>query len=142
MIGLNYWTFTPSIAFTHIDAANGMDYSMEFGVDINTENEDTDYYSGAMAHLDIAITKSLTPEFSLGVFAGILKQIEDDDSTFANTRPDGFRGQSIAIGPLAKYSAKFEGGRQVDFTAQWSPEFEVENRLEGNAFFFNVSGKF
>jgi hypothetical protein len=141
-VGLNYWTFSPTLGFTHIDAANGMDYSMKFGVDVNTENEATDYYSGAMAHLDIAVTKSLTEQFSAGVIAGFLYQFEDDDSTFADTRPDGFKGRSVAIGPVVKYKAKFDSGREVDFSLSWATELEVKNRLEGDAVYFNISGKF
>jgi hypothetical protein len=141
-VGLNYWTLTPTLGFTHLDAANGMDYSAKFGIDINTENEATDYYSGAMAHLDLAVTKSLTEQFSVGVLAGILYQFEDDDSTFADTRPDGFKGRSVAVGPIVKYKAKFDEGREVDFSLSWASELDVKNRLEGDAVYFNISGKF
>ncbi len=49
-IGLNYWTFTPGIAFTRLIPEYGLDFSGAFGIDINTRNTDTDYYSGAVAH--------------------------------------------------------------------------------------------
>ena len=52
-IGLNYWTFSPAVGFTYLVPEHGLDFSAKFGVDINTENPDTDYYSGAMAHLDL-----------------------------------------------------------------------------------------
>lgn len=138
-IGLNYWTFTPAIALTHI-TANGWDFSGKFGIDINTENEDTDYYSGAVAHLDLAVAKSVTEHLQIGVIAGILYQIEDDDSAFADAN-DGFRGRSVAVGPLVKYKAKFDD-REVDFSLSWAPELDVENRMKGDAVYFNVSGKF
>jgi hypothetical protein len=140
-VGLNYWSFTPSVGFTHI-TKDGWDFSAKFGVDINTENEATDYYSGAMAHLDLAVTKSLTESFSLGVIAGVLYQIEDDDSTFADTRPDGFKGRSVAVGPLAKYKAKFDDKTEIDFSLSWAPELDVKNRMKGDAVYFHVSGKF
>lgn len=139
-IGLNYWTFSPAIGFTHI-TQDGWDFSGKFGIDINTENEDTDYYSGAMAHLDIAVTKSVTEKFQLGAIAGVLYQFEDDDSAFADAR-DGFKGRSVAVGPLVKYKAIFEDKREIDFSLSWAHELEVENRMEGDAVFFSMSGKF
>ncbi|RWQ63322.1 transporter [Mesorhizobium sp.] len=140
-IGLNYWTFTPAIGFTRLVPEYGLDLSAKFGIDINTKNEDTDYYSGAMAHLDLAVTKSLTENFSVGGLAGFLYQIEDDRGTFADTH-DGFRGRSIAIGPFVKYKAKFGKATEIDFDLRWAHEVEVENRMKGNAVFFDISGKF
>ena len=139
-VGLNYWSLQPAVAFTHI-TADGWDFSGKFGIDINTENEDSDYYSGAMAHLDLAVTKSVTEQLQIGAIAGFLYQFEDDESTFADTRPDGFKGRSVAVGPLIKYKAKFDE-REIDFSLSWAHEVETKNRMEGDAVFFNISGKF
>jgi hypothetical protein len=139
-VGLNYWSFQPAIGFTHI-TADGWDFSAKFGIDINTENEDTDYYSGAMAHLDLAVSKSVTENWQLGAIAGFLYQFEDDESDFADAR-DGFKGRSIAVGPLVKYKAKFDDKTEIDFSLSWAHELDVKNRMEGNAVFFNISGKF
>ncbi len=140
-IGLNYWTFTPAIGFTRLIPEHGLDLSAKLGVDINTRNPTTDYYSGAMAHLDLAVTKSVTENFSIGAMAGFLYQIEDDDSAFADAR-DGFKGRSIAVGPFVKYKAKFGEKTEVDFGLKWSHEVEVENRMKGDAIFFDITGKF
>jgi hypothetical protein len=140
-IGLNYWTFTPTIGFTQIIPEHGLDLSAKLGVDINTENADTDYYSGAMAHLDLSVTKNVTENLSLGAVAGFLYQFEEDESTFADAR-DGFKGRSIAVGPLVKYKAKFGEDAEVDFTLRWAHELDVENRMKGDAIFFDIAGKF
>lgn len=140
-IGLNYWSFMPALAFTHI-TADGWDFSGRLGIDINTENKTTDYYSGAMAHFDLAVSKSVSENWQLGAIVGVLYQVEDDEGRFADTRPDGFRGRSVAVGPLIKYKAKFDDKTEVNFSLSWAHEFEVENRMEGNAVFFNISGKF
>lgn len=139
-IGLNYWTFSPMVGFTYLVPEHGLDFSAKFGIDINTENPDTDYYSGAVAHLDVSITKSLSENFAIGAFAGFLHQIEDDGSAFADTH-DGFRGKSIGIGPLVSYKAKF-GETEIDFRLKWAHEVEVENRMKGDAVFFDITGKF
>ncbi|MER9401494.1 transporter [Mesorhizobium sp. M0615] len=140
-IGMNYWTFTPAIGFTYLIPQHGLDLSAKFGVDINTKNQDTDYYSGAMAHLDLSVTKAVTENLSVGAIAGFLDQIEDDRSTFADAH-GGFRGSSIAVGPLVKYKAKFRERTEVDLTLRWAHEVEVEHRMKGDAVFFDMSGKF
>jgi hypothetical protein len=140
-IGLNYWTFSPAIGFTYLIPAQGLDLSAKFGVDINTKNPDTDYYSGAMAHLDLSVTKDVTQTLSLGAVAGFLYQFEDDRGTFADAH-NGFLGRSIAIGPLVKYKAKFGESTEVDFTLRWAHEVEVENRMKGDAIFLDIAGKF
>jgi hypothetical protein len=139
-IGLNYWTFSPMVGFTYLVPEHGLDFSAKFGVDINTENPDTDYYSGAVAHLDLSVTKNVSENFAIGAFAGFLHQIEDDGGAFADTH-DGFRGRSIGIGPLVSYKAKF-GETEIDFRLKWAHEVEVENRMKGDAVFFDITGTF
>ncbi|RWQ27094.1 transporter [Mesorhizobium sp.] len=140
-IGLNYWTFSPMVGFTYLVPEHGLDFSAKFGVDINTENPDTDYYSGAVAHLDVSVTKNLTPNFAIGAFAGFLYQTEDDGGAFADSH-DGFKGRSIGIGPLISYKAKFGERTEIDFRLKWAHEIEVENRMKGDAVFFDITGKF
>lgn len=142
-VGLGYWSFTPYVAATYVDPTYGIDYSARFGIDFNTRNPDTDYYSGALAHLDMSITKNLTDSFSLGFATGVLYQIEDDDSerTAFTDLTDGFKGRSVGVGPVLKYKAKFDE-TEVDFTLSWSHEVHVENRMKGDVVYLNASGKF
>jgi hypothetical protein len=142
-IGLNYWTFTPAVAVTHLFPDQGLDLSANFGVDFNTRNNDTDYYSGAMAHLDLSVTKSINDRLAIGALAGFLYQFEDDDdgADFADDH-DGFKGRSIAIGPLLTYKSKLANGNEIDLTFKWAHEIDVENRMKGDAVFLTVAGKF
>lgn len=41
-----------------------------------------------------------------------------------------------------KYKAKFGKATEIDFDLRWAHEVEVENRMKGNAVFFDISGKF
>ena len=140
-VGLNYWTFTPAVAYTHLWHEQGIDFSANFGIDINTRNPDTDYLSGAMAHLDLSLTKNITENLSIGAIGGVLYQFQDDDSAFADAH-NGFKGQSIAIGPLISYKAKWGESTEIDLTFKWSHELDVKNRMEGDALVFQLSGKF
>ncbi len=120
---------------------HGLDLSASLGVDINTKNTDTDYYSGAVAHLDLSVTKNVTKDLAFGAVAGFIYQFEDDRSTFADAH-NGFKGRSIGLGPLVNYKAKFGENTEIDFKLKWVNEVSVENRMKGNAIFFNVAGKF
>jgi len=135
-VGMNYWTFSPTLAFTHIDPERGLDFSAILGIDLNTVNRDTGYYSGALLHLDASVMKNVTEQFAVGIFGSILYQIEDDRG--GNS---AFRGQSFAIGPILKYTAGSEE-RPIGMTLSWAPEFGTRNRTKGHGVYFGVSGKF
>lgn len=139
-IGMNYWTFSPTLAYTHLDTERSLDFSVTAGIDLNTENTDTDYHSGAMAHVDALILKGFTKRFSAGLFGSILYQVEDDSGGLAD-RLDGFKGRSFAIGPILKYTAGPEDN-PISFSLNWAPEFGVKNRPKGNAVYFSIAGKF
>ncbi|WEK49665.1 MAG: transporter [Candidatus Kaistia colombiensis] len=139
-IGLNYWTFSPTLGYTHLDPTLGLDFSVLAGLDINTENPATNYTSGLMAHIDASLSKKFENNFGIGVFASALVQVTKDTGGLA-AELDGFEGRSYAIGPMLTYVG---GSKEspVNFSLNWAPEFGVKNRLEGNAVYFNVSGAF
>lgn len=140
-IGLNYWTFSPTLAYTHLVPGKGIDFSFVAGLDINTENTATDYTSGLLAHFDAILTKKFENNVGIGIFASALLQVTKDDGGVIADRLDGFEGRSFAIGPVLTYT----GGTKespVSFSMNWAPEFGVKNRLEGNAVYLNISGAF
>jgi hypothetical protein len=106
-IGLNYWTFSPMVGFTYLVPEHGLDFSTKFGVDIDTENPDTDYYSGAVAHLDPSVTKNLTPNLP-----SVRSQASSTRSRMTGARsptPSAASGHSIASArwsPTRRSSAK------------------------------------
>lgn len=136
--GFNYWTFTPTIAYTYLDGRTGLDVSASAGVDINTRNRETDYRSGAVFHLDLSVTKNVTERLGLGLIAAALVQVEDDQGPLAR-RLNGFRGQSFAVGPTARYGFSL-GQRRVNAVVSWVPEFGVRNRTEGHAVYLRLLG--
>ncbi len=139
-IGLNVWTFTPSLAYTYINPELGIDFSMVGGIDINTTNPKTKYRSGALAHVDATLLKTFSNGIGVGIFGSILYQLADDRGELAD-KLDGFRGRSFAIGPMIKYSVPNDK-HQLSAAINWAPEFGVENRLKGNAVYLNISGRF
>lgn len=138
-IGMNYWTFTPGIAYAYINPEAHIDFSFAGGVDINTRNNSTDYRSGAMAHADATLLWTFDNGLGVGAFGGILYQISDDQGDLAEAL-GGFKGRSFAIGPMVKYTGKSQ--HDITATLNWAPEFGVKNRLEGNAWYLNLTARF
>ncbi len=139
-IGMNYWTFSPTVAYTYFDPARGLDFSINAGLDFNTENPDTDYHSGTLFHMDAVLIKQFNERFGAGLVGSMLYQIEDDEGGLAD-RLDGFRGRSYALGPIITYEA---GPKEnpISIALSWASEFEVKNRFEGDAVYLSISGTF
>jgi hypothetical protein len=128
--GRNYWTFEPVVAFTFL-SDGGFELSSKFMYDFNTENEATDYQSGQEFHFDYTIGYHLNQSWALGLGGYYYHQTTNDEIDGTKVEPDGFKGQVFAIGPQVKYDYK-----NMSFTLKWQREFEVENRPEGDKFWF------
>ena len=50
--GKNYWTFEPTLALMYFGQKNGFEASLFTGMSFNLENEETDYTSGNLFHVD------------------------------------------------------------------------------------------
>lgn len=139
-IGMNYWTFSPTVGFTWLDMEMGRDFSVLTGIDINTRNTDTDYKSGSMFHADVNFTQSFPNRFGVGILGSVLYQLADDDSPLAD-RLGGFRGRSFSIGPMVRYTGG-TAAAPVTASLSWAPEFSTKNRLKGDGVYLNLSGSF
>ncbi|MGQ9569720.1 MAG: SphA family protein [Thermodesulfovibrionales bacterium] len=132
----NYWTFEPIVAFTY-QSDFGLEVSSKFMYDFNTNNPDTDYRSGQEFHFDYTLGYKIS-NWRLGVGGYYYKQITDDKKNGEVVEfpkplgfPDGFKGQAIGVGPQLKYDYK-----NMSFILKYHREFEVENRPEGDNFWF------
>jgi hypothetical protein len=136
--GLNIWTISPAVGYTHLFNEGSLELSALAGVDFSTKNDDTDYKSGALFRLDALLIQSTPSGWGFGAVAGWIEQIEDDSGPTAD-RLDGFRGRSLGIGPLVSYSKHWSKEGGVFLTLRWLKEFDVKNRLEGDPLMLNVS---
>ncbi len=127
-VGRNYWTFEPLAGFTYVSDC-GVEVSGKFMYDFNTKNHDTNYSSGQEFHFDYLVGYQFKP-WSLGVNGYYYKQTTDDKVNGAEVQ-DGFRGQVFAIGPAVKYDYK-----NMSFTLKYQKEMSVENKPEGDKFWF------
>lgn len=125
-VSLNNWTYSPTLAYTQLGQGGTLEFTTVAAVDFYTENDATDYQNGAVFRADALLIKRTPKGWGFGAAAGWIEQLEDDTGPTAD-RLNGFRGQSLALGPIVTYKTG-----KAEFSARWLYEFDVENRLEGN----------
>ena len=98
--------------------------------DFNTKNTATDYLSGQEFHFDYTIGKKIGA-WSLGLGGYYYKQTTNDEQYGVKYGADGNKGQVLAFGPQVKYDYK-----NMSFILKYQTETLVENKPEGNTFWF------
>ena len=131
-VGLNYWSFDSNLAMTYLDLESGRDVSVSLGYMYNTENDDTDYKSGASLHVDLAVNQFLSETLAVGVQGFYLDQVSPDSGTGALL--GDFKSKAAGIGPALMWATRL-GEQDVTLIAKWLHEFDAENRLEGDHVF-------
>ena len=102
----------------------------------NWENPDTDYETGTEFHVEWALVRHFSQKFTLGVTGYHYQQVTGDSG--AGARLGDFKGRATALGAVLTYS--FALGK-LPVSTQWTyfHEFDVENRLEGDAGLLTIS---
>jgi hypothetical protein len=123
-------------ALTWLDPVLGLDVSGAIGFEINGENLDTDYDSGNALHADLAISKNLTKELSIGVLAAHYQQVTNDGGEGNRVGPN--KGRVTALGGTVAYNFTV-GQTPVSTRIRVLREVETENRFRGTIGVFTVS---
>ncbi|MGB6221351.1 SphA family protein [Haloferula sp.] len=140
--GRNYWTFDPTIGISYNGATNGLNAALHTGFAINTENNDTNYQSGTVWHTELSVQQLLPvgPGFlGIGFNAFYYDQITGDSGSGA--RLGDFEGRTSGIGPVISYVLPV-GENTFVAEARWLPEFDTQNRLEGDYFWLKLIYQF
>ncbi len=127
-LSFNRWIGDVYGALTYLDPAIGLDISTTIGLEINGANTATDYRSGNAFHADLAITKNLTKEFSVGVMVGHYQQVSGDGGSGASL--GAYKGRVTAVGGTIGYNFEV-AGTPVSALLKVMREVEVENRSRG-----------
>lgn len=127
---LNNWTFSPTVGYTQLFQDGSLEWSATTAVDFYTKNNATDYQNGAVYRIDSLLMKRFPTGWGVGAVGGWIYQLENDSGPTADML-NGFKGHSLAFGPMVNYLKKWQGG-QVEFSVRWLHEFDVKNRLQGN----------
>jgi hypothetical protein len=131
-LGLNYWTFDPAIGVTYNNEKSGFSFSVLSGITINTENEDTNYKSGSVLHVEASVQQHFKHgDGLLGIGANgfIYEQITADSG--AGAQLGAFKGRTGGIGPVLSYIRPI-GKTTLVLEARWLPELYAERRLKGD----------
>ncbi|WP_422506963.1 SphA family protein [Stenotrophomonas sp. GZD-301] len=139
--GMNVWTLSPSVGYTHLFQAGTLEFSVLGAVDWYSRNDDTDYKNGLVARADVLVVKRTPSGWGFGAAGGWLQQVQDDDGDLAD-RLGGFKGRSFGIGPVLTYGKKWAGGEHLDVSFRYVGEFSVKNRFEGDPWSLSISGGF
>jgi hypothetical protein len=136
-LSFHRWVVDASTALTWHDAEAGWDASAKAGLTFNGENDFTDYDTGTEFHLEGAIERLFSKQFSAGVQAYHFQQVSGDSG--AGARLGSFKGRVSAAGATAAYN--FHLGRlPVSMRGRILKEFGEKNRLaNGTAIFLSLN---
>lgn len=134
--GFNHWAIDNAAAFTWLDPKIGLELSAMAGITYNWENPTTDYKSGSEFHLEYAAVQNFSKHFALGINGYYLDQVTGDSGPGA--RLGSFKGRVVAIGPVLNLNFALHE-IPIATSLKYFREFDVENRLEGDAGYVTVS---
>jgi len=137
--GRNAWTFDNNFGVTWNPDNGKYDFSMMFGYMVNTENTATHYKTGDEVHVDYSAGYYLTPQFGLGVSGSYYRQVKDD--TGVGVPVDAISGEYSSIGPVVTYTLKM-GEQDINFSAKWLHEYNVNNHIAGDYAILRTNLKF
>ena len=135
-VAFNRWIGDVYGALTYLDPALGLDISGTVGFEFNGTNDETDYNSGNAFHADLAISKFLTKELSVGFLASHYQQVSDDGGGGNSVGPN--KGRVTAVGGTIAYNVQI-GPVPVSTRIKVLREVETENRFRGTIGLFTVS---
>ncbi len=135
-VAFNRWIGDVYGALTYLDPALGLDISGTVGFEFNGTNDETDYNSGNAFHADLAISKFLTKELSVGFLASHYQQVSDDGGGGNSVGPN--KGRVTAVGGTIAYNVQI-GPVPVSTRIKVLREVETENRFRGTIGLFMVS---
>lgn len=139
--GMNVWTVSPAVGYTHLFQTGTLEFSALGGMDWYSRNDATDYRNGLVLRADALLVKRTPGGWGFGAAAGWVQQVQDDDSALAD-RLNGFKGRSFGVGPVLTYGKKWSGGEHVDVSFRYLSEFSVRNRFEGDPWSVSISAGF
>ncbi len=138
-LGRNYWAFDTVAGFTYFNPEIGVEFSMQGGVQVNTENEATNYKTGAELHLDVTANMFLSETFALGPRAYVYNQVTGDSGSGALL--GDFKSESAGVGAGFLWIPKFAEGR-LSIAGKAMVDVHNENRFDSTYGYVTAGWKF
>jgi hypothetical protein len=137
--GMGYWTFEPMLAFSWLSSKWGTEFTVFPAVDFNTINNNTDYSSGDIFHVDATLAQHLPLAGGIigaGCSVDYLNQFTGDSGSGA--RLGSFEAQSVAVGPTISYVHAI-GKATLIADISWLPQVSTRNTPQGNYTWFKLT---
>lgn len=135
-IGFNRWAVDTNAAITWFDPQRGLEFSAATGITFNDRNSDIDYKSGREFHVEWAMVQNLSKALSIGISGYHYRQITEDTGSGASL--GAFKGRATGLGPVVNYSFTLRN-TPISTSLRYFREFDVRNRLSGDAFMFSAT---
>ncbi|MFZ0494822.1 MAG: transporter [Methylocella sp.] len=123
-------------AYTYLSLQTGLEVTGALGLTLNALNTATNYQSGDELHFEWALNQHFPFGLAAGVGGYFDQQVTNDHGS--GDQFGAFRGRVAAVGPLLGYTLK-AGAQEVDFSARWFHEFDVQNRVAGDLIYASFS---
>lgn len=139
-LGKNFWTFEPGVNLSWLSSKIGTEVTLFAAFDFNTRNDETDYRSGDVFHLDATLAEHLPLGrgfIGAGVNGFYYQQITGDSGSGAKL--GDLESQTMGVGPVLSYATKVCGKNDLIAEVKWLPEMKVENRLKGDIIWFKLA---
>ncbi len=136
LTGLNRPALDLKGAYTYLGLRTGLEVTGALGLTLNAPNTATNYQSGAELHFEWAVNQHFPLGLATGVGGYFNQQVTNDHGS--GDQFGAFRGRVAAVGPLLSYALK-AGAQEVDFSARWFHEFDVQNRVRGDLIYASFS---
>src|SRR5437868_2699412 len=82
-VGVNHYAIDVGGSYTFLSPKDRLEYSSTLGVTYNFENEDTHYRNGVDSHLDLAVSRFMSPTWFLGAVGYAYYQLSGDSGSGA-----------------------------------------------------------
>lgn len=128
-LGRNYWSFDTAAAITWFNADSGTEVSVMPGIMLNTQNNATDYQTGAELHVDFTANQFLSETFALGLRGYYYRQLTGDSGSGAKL--GDFKSESFGVGPGFVWIPPVGGGK-LTILGKWIHDFNADDRFESD----------
>jgi hypothetical protein len=123
-------------AYTYLSLQTGLEVTGALGLTLNAPNTATNYQSGEELHFEWAVNEHFPFGLAAGIGGYFYQQVTNDHGS--GDQFGAFRGRVAAVGPLLSYALK-AGAQEVDFSARWFHDVNVQNRLRGDLIYAGFS---
>jgi hypothetical protein len=134
--GLNHPSLDLKGAYTYLGLQTGLELTGALGLTLNAPNTATNYQSGAELHFEWAVNEHFPFGLAAGVGGYFYQQVTNDHGS--GDHLGAFRGRVAAVGPLLGYALK-AGAQEVNFSARWFHDFDVQNKIRGDLIYAGFS---